>query len=236
MQVCRNGHVVTDLLRSCPQHGLGHCDRCGAETIDRCPTCGQALAGSVPVPGQVPVGRPRPPEYCGACGASFPWTASTPPAETGDALQALESLLRRVPRTVRQLRVRHADRPPFRVVDEFDLQDLVRSLLPLVTERVIPESRVPSYAAVTRSDFWVGPAAGETETVVAVKRTATPADERALAEELREDVGYYAARPKCRVLVALVYDPEGLLREPTKLETAWSKLHDTLELRCVIAS
>ena len=40
MQVCRNGHVITDMLRAHPESGLSHCDRCGAPTLDRCLTYG----------------------------------------------------------------------------------------------------------------------------------------------------------------------------------------------------
>ena len=41
MQVCRNGHVITDLLRNSPERRLTHCDRCGATTLDRCENAGQ---------------------------------------------------------------------------------------------------------------------------------------------------------------------------------------------------
>src|SRR5260370_35887982 len=74
MQVCRNGHVITDLLRSSPERGLTHCDRCGAATIDRCQTCGRELPGAIAVPGLQPVGARRPPLFCPDCGAAFPWT------------------------------------------------------------------------------------------------------------------------------------------------------------------
>ena len=33
MQVCRNGHVITDLLHTYPERGLSHCDRCGAPIL-----------------------------------------------------------------------------------------------------------------------------------------------------------------------------------------------------------
>src|SRR5271166_5959126 len=91
MQVCRNGHVITDRLRQEPQRGLAHCDRCGAATLDSCPTCGQGLPGAVVVPGLAPVGA-RPPLYCSTCGAAFPWNE---PARTGDSeqLARLEALL-----------------------------------------------------------------------------------------------------------------------------------------------
>ncbi len=47
MQVCLNGHVITDLARTYPERRRTACDRCGAATIDRCPTCGTELPGAV---------------------------------------------------------------------------------------------------------------------------------------------------------------------------------------------
>src|SRR4051812_18892312 len=105
MQVCRNGHVTTDLLRSHPDRALAHCDRCGAPTLEQCPTCGHCLPGAIAVPGMQPVGARRAPLYCSVCGAAFPWTEQ--PRPTGPApLAVLETMLRRLPRAVRQLRAR----------------------------------------------------------------------------------------------------------------------------------
>src|ERR1700722_9412525 len=73
MQVCRNGHVITDRLRGDPESGRSHCDRCGAATLDRCLTCGEQLPGAVEVPGLAPIGAWPTPRYCLVCGAPFPW-------------------------------------------------------------------------------------------------------------------------------------------------------------------
>ena len=54
MQVCLNGHVITDRLRGRPEHALSRCDRCGAPTLYRCPTCGRELPGARGVPGLEP--------------------------------------------------------------------------------------------------------------------------------------------------------------------------------------
>src|SRR5271165_1781305 len=115
MQVCRNGHVMTDLLHTNPERSRSHCDRCGAETLDRCATCGQELPGAFPVPGLAPVGALRPPDYCPTCGAAFPWAADRHAVSADDPLRFLVPLLRRLPRMIRQLRSRHGNRPPFQV-------------------------------------------------------------------------------------------------------------------------
>src|SRR5262249_44009026 len=124
MQVCRHGHVITDRLRACPERGQTHCDRCGAPTLSACGTCGRDLPGALVVAGMQPVGARQPPSYCPTCGAAFPW-AARPEAPAPEALGGLVAMLRRLPRVARELRVRHGDRPAFRVGDELDLEDLV---------------------------------------------------------------------------------------------------------------
>jgi len=122
-------------------------------------------------------------------------------------------MLRRLPLVIRQLRSRHGDRPPFRVEDEFDLEDLLRALAACrcTSTTYAPRAATPSYAAArTRTDFLVVSPDGEIVTAVTVKR-ATPhsARERPLAEQLHEDTAYYERQPECRTLVAFMYDPEG---------------------------
>ena len=226
MQVCRNGHVITDLFHTCPERGQSHCDRCGAETLDRCLTCGQEILGAVPVPGMVTLsGYVRPPDFCSTCGAAFPWTRlSSPPAgedEHGGGLapplQILETFCRRLPRVIRQLRARHGDRPPFRVQDEHDLEDLLRSLLPLHFDDVRLESRTPAYAPGTRTDVWLG-ADG---VAITVKRASPTLRETQLAEQWPHDITYYERHATVKTLVGFVYDPEGLLPAPRELEALW---------------
>jgi hypothetical protein len=236
MQVCRNGHVITDRLTTYPDRGLAHCDQCGATTLDRCPTCGQALLGASHVPGMVPLGKATAPECCFACGALFPWAqrrVSPPPA---DPLAGLENLLRRLPVTIRRLRTRHADRPPFRVRDEHDLEDLLRAVLPLQFDEVRSESRTPSYDLGTRTDFRLGHEGGELPLALTCKMVKEAGAEEKLLGQWREDVAYYQRQRGCNTLVGFVYDPEMRLREPRRLETVWAELGDDFRLRCVIAS
>jgi hypothetical protein len=232
MQVCRNGHVITDVLYTYPERGLGHCDRCGAGTLHRCPTCGLVLPGATHVPGMVPVGRLEPPQSCAGCGMAFPWANRTSSEPEPDPVALVETILRRLPRAVRQLRTRHGDRPPFRVVDEHDLEDLVRALLPLHFDTVRPETRTPRYALGTRTDFVIPSHA----LTVAAKWLPRAGGEPQLIEQFREDVAYYQRRAECRTLIGLVYDPEGLLPDPRQFEKVCAGLHEVLRIHAIVAT
>ncbi len=228
MQVCLRGHVITDRLRGRPEQALSRCDRCGAPTLHACPTCGRELPGAREVLGLEPVGRLSAPPYCPLCGAAFPWAPR--PARAPDVLAVLDGLLRKLPRAVRQLRVRHDGRPAFRVEDEFDLADLLRAVLPLNFDDVRPEGRTPSYAPGTRTDFVL---AAE-QTAVTGKRVTRAEDEGDLARQLAEDAAYYERRGGVKRLVALVYDPEQQLPEPARFESA-CRCDEGLMVRCVVA-
>lgn len=225
MQVCRNGHIITDRLHSCPERARTHCDRCGAVTLERCPTCGHDLPGAFVVPGLHPLGVGPPPRYCATCGVAFSWTKQTQPPKR-EAVRVLEDLLRRLPLAIRQLRVRHTDRPPFRVEDERDLEDLLRAILPLRFDDVRPESRTPRYADLTRTDFLLA-----SEGVALTVKCVQPS----LGEQLREDAAYHRREGKVRVLVAYVHDPQATLREPP-LWRPPGEDDDELEVRCVLGT
>jgi len=230
MQICRNGHVITDLLHTFPERALGHCDRCGAATLNQCQTCGQEIPGAVYVPEAAPIGARRPPDYCSACGAAFPWTRRKTPYLPG-SLAGLESLLQRLPLVARQLRDRQGDRPAFRVDDERDLEDLLRALLPLHCDDVRYERRTPRYASGTRTDFLIGASGG----VLLGKRVTPLVREKHLGEQLTEDIAYYRAKG-CRTLVACIFDPERLLFDPDRLARTWAEGSEELRVRPIIAS
>lgn len=227
MQVCLNGHVMTDLLGTQPEQGRSYCDRCGAPTLSRCPTCGAALPGATPLPGLAPMGVRAAPRHCADCGAALPWTArahAAPPA----TFAALEPLLRRVPRLARQLRERHGTRPAFRLEDVHDLADLLRAALHLSFDDVRRQARTPSYAADTRTDFLVGP-----ERIAVTAKLA--GDPMQLADEIRIDVADYETQGDCGGLVVLIYDAAQRLHEPDRLEAEWGRAETTLSVRCVVA-
>ena len=114
MQVCRNGHVITDLLKTCPERGLSHCDRCGAPTIELLPDLRTGIAGGGAGAGH---GAGGPSETASLlcwlrCRVSL-GRSSCRPAVPSSPLVLLETLLRRLPRAIRQFRSRHGRTSPF---------------------------------------------------------------------------------------------------------------------------
>jgi len=74
MQVCLNGHKITDKYLSSPQFRQSKCDQCGEDTIHECPECGTPLRGEYLVDGVIDMTPgPDPKEYCHECGTSYPW-------------------------------------------------------------------------------------------------------------------------------------------------------------------
>jgi hypothetical protein len=229
MQVCLNGHVITDRLLSNPDSGRTHCERCGASTIDQCGTCGTKLPGVVAPPDLVPIGSWPAPRYCLRCGAALPWVRR--PRSTVDPLTKLTPLLRRLPRVIRELRWRQGDRPPFRVEDERDLEDLVRALLPLHFDDVRLETRTPRYSARTRTDLLLN----KVQSALTLKLASTASREPQLFEQCKEDITYYQQRQPCCLLVVFIYDPEGLLRDQQELERKLLDAAEDLKVRGIVA-
>ncbi|MCU6702433.1 MULTISPECIES: DUF2321 domain-containing protein [Eubacteriales] len=71
--ICTNGHV---LITRAPIDGKEFCEKCGAEMIDKCPSCGEFIrtwsyGGAV-------LGNPKYERaaFCKNCGSPYPWTKS----------------------------------------------------------------------------------------------------------------------------------------------------------------
>ena len=71
MQICLNGHQITDSAESLPDHKKDFCPNCGEKTIIECPACNAKIQGhlnrsmsskSAPIPNN-----------CHACGTAYPW-------------------------------------------------------------------------------------------------------------------------------------------------------------------
>ena len=60
--------------------------------------------------------------------------------------------------------------------------------------------------------------------VIEVKKTRASIRDKQVGEQLIVDIAKYKEHPDCKTLVCFVYDPEGLISNPTGLENDLGKL------------
>ena len=88
MQVCRNGHKITESAIRMPEQREAFCSKCGAETVTACPVCNANIPGMNWDSGVIVLAGFPPPKYCGACGSAHPWQQSA----IANAIEMLEEL------------------------------------------------------------------------------------------------------------------------------------------------
>ena len=144
----------------------------------------------------------------------------------------LEKLFNRFHQVARQLRSRHDERPTLDISDEYDVQDLLHSLLKLYFDDIRPEEWTPSYAGgSSRMDFLLK----NEQLVVEVKKTRDNLRDRLIGEQLIVDIARYKEHPDCKTLVCFIYDAEGLIANPTGLESDLNAfLTDRLSVRAYV--
>jgi hypothetical protein len=72
--ICKNGHVITDLLKSNPENAVKFCKRCGAENVSACLICNEEIRGYRHMRGVVGFFGYTRPSFCVHCGKPYPWT------------------------------------------------------------------------------------------------------------------------------------------------------------------
>ena len=73
MQVCLNGHQISEYAETMPQFGKPFCPNCGAKTITACPECQAPIQGRYETPWVFFVSQTPVPNNCYACGTAYPW-------------------------------------------------------------------------------------------------------------------------------------------------------------------
>ena len=132
-----------------------------------------------------------------------------------NGIARIERVLLRFDRIVAQLRKRHEGRPTLEVSDEYDVQDLLHSLLLIPFNDVRREEWTPSsVGAASRMDFLLSEPGLALETKVARGRHT----DRLIGEELTIDVAKYRGHDGCSAIVCFVYDPDRVLKNPNGLE------------------
>jgi hypothetical protein len=158
----------------------------------------------------------------------FGLDASSQPAKP---LSIVDNLIKRFHGVVRQLRVRHEQRPTLDVADEYDVQDLLHALLRLHFSDIRKEEWTPSYAGNSaRMDFLLK----TEEIVIELKMTRKGLKEKDLVDQLLVDIARYEEHPHCKVLVCFVYDPDGRIGNSTAIVSDLEKRKSKIEVRVFV--
>ncbi len=146
----------------------------------------------------------------------IPLSETIPTEEKVDAYSILVNIFDRFHAVVTQLRQRHNNRKTLDVSDEYDVQDLLHSLLRLFFNDIRPEEYTPSYAGKSsKMDFILK----SEQIVVEVKRSGQTVKAKELGTQLIEDIVRYEVHPDCKMLFCFVSDPEGIIANPRGIET-----------------
>lgn len=143
----------------------------------------------------------------------------------------LSNLFEKFHLVVKQLRIRYNSRSTIDIDDEYDVQDLLHSLLRLYFSDIRNEEWTPSYAGgSSRMDFLLK----EEKIVVEVKKTRKGLGDKELGKQLIEDKEKYKAHPDCKKLICFTYDPEGRITNPKGLENDLNKQEPEFEVQVII--
>ena len=151
---------------------------------------------------------------------AYALTLSESKPATKPAFERLLHIVGALPKVARQLTRRRKDhlvpRSTLVVTDEYDVQDLLHSLLLIDFSDVRNEEWTPSFAgSAKRTDFLLSPE----RIVIEVKKTRKGLTQSVVAGELTIDIAAYKTHPKAEHLVCVVWDIDCILKNPVALKT-----------------
>lgn len=237
MQVCLNGHLITDNYHSSPEFRKNFCTECGEVTIIACPKCKVEIKGEYHVPGIIDFSGTSTPvlDICESCGADFPWRdkkkmlIDNVNRSEKDSPFLISQLCEKFHLVVKQLRQRYNNRTTLDIEDEYDVQNLLHSLLVIFFDDIRPEEWVPSYAGSSkRTDFLIK----DENIVIEVKKTRKGLKAKELGEQLIIDIANYRGHQNCKTLYCFVYDPEGYIANPRGIENDLNS--DDREMKVIV--
>ncbi|HXW12726.1 MAG TPA: hypothetical protein VD694_08195 [Nitrososphaeraceae archaeon] len=132
-----------------------------------------------------------------------------------DTTKLLRNLFSKFHHVVIALRNRHSKRTPFKINDEYDVQDLLYSLLLLHFDDIRTEEWTPGYAGGTaRMDFLLK----KEKLVIECKKPRKGLGTKEVGDQLIMDMARYRNHAECKILVCFVYDPGSIITNPKGLQ------------------
>lgn len=161
-----------------------------------------------------------------------PEVPSPNPEPEQESLQLIRKVCLRLHTVARQLRLRKDSRPTIEIEDDHDLQDLLRALLKLEFDEVGVDEWTPPYAGSTPKTALL---LNREQIVLVVKKTRPGLTMKEIAEQVMADSAFYSARNQCSTLFCFVYDPEGRIGSPKRLETDLTSVSNRYTVEVLVA-
>jgi tRNA threonylcarbamoyladenosine modification (KEOPS) complex Pcc1 subunit len=132
-----------------------------------------------------------------------------------EPLELIARILKRFVDVERALQHRRESRATLSIKDEYDIQDLLRSLLAIYFDGISAEEPGRKFVgASSRVDLLLR----KERIAIEIKKTGSATAERSLGKELKVDIVDYKQRGDCDALVIAVDDSQGRLKNPRDLQ------------------
>lgn len=149
-----------------------------------------------------------------------------------DPLQLIRKVCHRFHAVARHLRLRRDYRTTLEVDDDYDLQDLLGALLKVEFDEVATDEWTPPYTGgASRTTFLVN----RDQIAVVAKKTRSGLTTKELADQVAADSAYYNAQGKCSTLFCFMYDPEGRIGSPKRLESTLTSVSEHCRVEVLVA-
>ncbi len=137
-----------------------------------------------------------------------------------EAVDIIEHILYHINSVAEQLLDRYDKRETLRIGDEYDVQDLLHSLLAMFFDDVVNEEWLPSLGAnPSRGDFLLLDNGTIIEVKTTLKKTGVDKAIRvSLERDLNDDLMKYSRWPGCKRIFLFVYDPEKKIKKYSQFE------------------
>jgi hypothetical protein len=149
-----------------------------------------------------------------------------------EPLHLLRKVCLRFHSVARQLRLRKDYRATLEVEDDYDLQDLLCALLKVEFDEVGTDEWTPPYTGgAPRTTLLLN----KDLIAVVAKKTRPGLSIKEIADQIAADSAYYRAQDKCATLFFFIYDPEGRIGSPKRLETNLTSVSERCTVEVLVA-
>ena len=149
-----------------------------------------------------------------------------------DPLNLIRKVCLRFHAVARQLRLRKDYRPTLEVDDDHDLQDLLCALLKVEFDEVATDEWTPPYTGgAPRTTLLVN----RDQIAIVAKKTGPGVTTKELADQVAADSAYYRAQGRCSTVFCFMYDPEGRIGSPKRLEITLTSVSEHCRVEVLVA-